>query len=812
MVAGGVVVLLVYNDGGLLVTTGGCDGRSVDYTSVPRRDGDGNCANGSFTSGFQSTMDLGSWQEVFEHCTRETPMQFHEQPVNQSWITDSSYDFGNNSLDENSLPSNLHNVRGPLYLSLDEQEEQLLQMNLQNLNSHLGSILKEEGLNKVDSFSHWAVKELEDVEELLVQPNNRISWSVIDNDGSCIPSELQLDSDTLNPSLSQVQLFSIIDFSPNCAYSASETKCEVFLFKAFTLLNELKDRLLIPNCSLCTTPNKVLITGKFLKTEREVAECKWSCLFGELEVVAEFGPSQGFDAADMLINEMHLLERFESSLSLSLADSHDSSENPMAANEKEGTINKIMCLLEEENQQMVERASAFDMSQPRVMEDLLLENQLKERFYAWLVHQVTGNGKRQTVLDDKGQGVLHVAAALGYGWALKPILASGIKQLTIELFLSYREKTVVNLVSLGSSPGALTDPSAEFPLGRTPADLASANGHKGISGFLAESSLTTHLRHLLCTFAQGFAGCVWNDTQATARIHQIFRVQSFQRKQIIEHSNNELSSDEHALSIQKKLLPCDLEVTGSSRGNSLLQKCKACMLGQNNGVDHATALHIQKKFHGWKKRKEFLLIRQRIVKIQALVRGHQVRKKYKPIIWSVGILEKVILRWRRKGSGLRGFRSEEVMNIRSSLDQPLLEDDYAFLKEGRKQTEVRMQKALARVKSMAQYPEARAQYRRLLTTAEGLREAKDKPYVRKEMERKCRAIFSWLLLLSAFTEGEPWSKWRGSSRENNLLQKCEPDGSTGIPKSSEDTSCHEENLFDVEDLLDDDTFMSIAFE
>ncbi|KAJ8560362.1 hypothetical protein K7X08_004420 [Anisodus acutangulus] len=307
---------------------------SVDYTSVPRRDGDGNCANGSFTSGFQSTMDLGSWQEVFEHCTRETPMQFHEQPVNQSLIADSSYDFGNNSLDENSLPSNLHNVRGPLYLSLDEQEAQLLQMNLQNLNSHLGSILEEEGLNKVDSFSHWAVKELEDVEELLVQPNNRISWSVIDNDGSCIPSELKLDSDTLNPSLSQVQLFSIIDFSPNCAYLASETK--------------------------------VLITGKFLKTEREVAEWKWSCLFGELEVVAEVltddllrchvpphkpgivpfyvscsnrlacsevrefeylvGPSQEFDAADMLINEMHLLERFESSLSLSLANSHDSSE------------------------------------------------------------------------------------------------------------------------------------------------------------------------------------------------------------------------------------------------------------------------------------------------------------------------------------------------------------------------------------------------------------------------------------------------------------------------------------------------------
>jgi calmodulin-binding transcription activator len=39
----------------------------------------------------------------------------------------------------------------------------------------------------------------------------------------------------------------------------------------------------------------------------------------------------------------------------------------------------------------------------------------------------------------------------------------------------------------------LTDPTSEFPSGRSPADLASANGHKGIAGFLAEPALTSHL-------------------------------------------------------------------------------------------------------------------------------------------------------------------------------------------------------------------------------------------------------------------------------------------------------------------------------
>lgn len=95
----------------------------------------------------------------------------------------------------------------------------------------------------------------------------------------------------------------------------------------------------------------------------------------------------------------------------------------------------------------------------------------------------------------------------------------------------------------------------------------------------------------------------------------------------------------------------------------------------------------------------------------------------------MGILEKVILRWRRKGAGLRGFQRDGVLKGPSTQGSLQQEDDYDFLKEGRKQTEERLQKALARVKSMTQYPEARAQYRRLLTAAEGLRETKVATYI-----------------------------------------------------------------------------------
>lgn len=84
------------------------------------------------------------------------------------------------------------------------------------------------------------------------------------------------------------------------------------------------------------------------------------------------------------------------------------------------------------------------------------------------------------------------------------------------------------------------------------------------------------------------------------------------------------------------------------------------------------------------------------------------------------------MRWRRKGSGLRGFRKDAVIKESQSHPQnmPLNDDDYDFFKEGRKQTEERFQSALTRVKSMVQYPEGRAQYRRLLNVVEGFRETK----------------------------------------------------------------------------------------
>lgn len=194
-----------------------------------------------------------------------------------------------------------------------------------------------------------------------------------------------------------------------------------------------------------------------------------------------------------------------------------------------------------------------------------------------------------------------------------------------------RERTVALLVSMGAAAGALTDPCPAFPSGRTPADLASSCGHKGISGFLAESLLTSHLESLTVadanedgttekkvvqTISERIATPVlWGDipdviclkdsldavrnaTQAADRIRQVYRMQSFQRKQLAQYDDDD---HEFGLSDQQALS---------------LVASKACKSTHGKGSANAAAVQIQKKFRGWTKRKEFLFIRERVVKIQ----------------------------------------------------------------------------------------------------------------------------------------------------------------------------------------------------
>ncbi|OQU93088.1 hypothetical protein SORBI_3001G474600 [Sorghum bicolor] len=631
---------------------------------------------------------------------------------------------------------------------------------LKTQSSSLSEMLKD-SFKKSDSFTRWMSKALGEVDDSQIKSSSGVYWNSEETDNIIEASSRdQLDQFTLDPVLAQDQLFSIDDFSPSWTYAGSKTR--------------------------------VLITGRFLNSN-EIQRCKWSCMFGEVEVPAEvsadgtlrcyspshkpgrvpfyvtctnrlacseirefeFRPSvtQYMDAPSPhgATNKTYLQMRLDDLLSLGHNEYQATVSNP--TKEMVDLSKKISSLMTSNDSwsKLLKLASdnepATDHNQ-----DQFFEKRLKEKLHIWLVHKARDGGKGPNVLDDEGQGVLHLAAALGYDWVIRPTVSAGVNinfrdahgwtALHWAAFCG-RERTVVALIALGAAPGALTDPTPDFPTGSTPADLASANGYKGISGFLAESSLTSHLQTLDLKEGKGSnapeisglpgigdvterrasplageglqagsvgdsLGAVRNAAQAAARIYQVFRVQSFQRKQAVQYEDgNGAVSDDRAISLLsvKPSKPVQLDPL------------------------HTAATRIQNKYRGWKGRKEFLLIRQRIVKIQAHVRGHQVRKHYRKIIWSVGIVEKVILRWRRKGAGLRGFRSTEgAMEGNSSSSSNLIqnkpaEDDYDFLQQGRKQTEERLQKALARVKSMAQYPDARDQYQRILTVVTKIQES-----------------------------------------------------------------------------------------
>ncbi|OEL22907.1 Calmodulin-binding transcription activator 1 [Dichanthelium oligosanthes] len=619
--------------------------------------------------------------------------------------------------------------------------------------------IESDGLKKFDSFSRWMSSELAEVADLDIKSSSDAFWSTTETvnvaDGSGLPINEQLDAFVVSPSLSQDQLFSIIDVSPSWAYNGTKTK--------------------------------VLITGTFLAKKEDVENCRWSCMFGDVEVSAEvlvdgtlrcytpvhhsgrvpfyvtcsnrvacsevrefeFRDSEThyMETSDLHptgINEMHLHIRLDKLLSLGPEDYEKYVLSNGNKAELIDTINSLML-----DDKLSNLALSSDEKELSTVRDQNIEKQVKEKLYYWLIHKIYDDGKGPNVLGKEGQGVIHLVAALGYDWAIKPIVAAGVnvnfRDIRGWTALHWaascgRERTVCALIANGAAAGYLTDPTQQFPSGRTAADLASENGHKGIAGFLAESALTSHLSALTLKESQGgkaeeicglaaaedFAepssvqpasvdsqaeslkdslGAVRKSTQAAARIFQAFRVESFHRKKVIEYGDDDCGlSDERTLS---------------------LVSLKNAKPGHSDMPVHSAAVRIQNKFRGWKGRKEFMIIRQKIVKIQAHIRGHQVRKSYRKVVWSVGIVEKVILRWRRKGRGLRGFQAEKQLEGPSSQIQPAkseAEDEYDFLKDGRKQAEGRLQRALARVHSMTQYPEARDQYRRLQTCVNELQE------------------------------------------------------------------------------------------
>ncbi|CAB4294611.1 unnamed protein product [Prunus armeniaca] len=517
-----------------------------------------------------------------------------------------------------------------------------------------------------------------------------------------------------------------------------------------------------PEWGYATEATKVIIVGSFLCDPSESA---WSCMFGDIEVPAQIiqdgvlhceAPPHLFGKVTICITSSNRVScsevrEFEYRVkSSSGTNNSPPTETTKSAEELLLLVRFVQMLMSDssmQNRDSVEpetlrRLKADDDSWDSIIEALLLgngsassniywllEELLKDKLQHWLSSRSHGLDQTGCSLSKKEQGIIHMVAGLGFEWALNSILSCGVninfRDINGWTALHWaarfgREKMVAVLIASGASAGAVTDPNSQDPIGKTPASIAAISGHKGLAGYLSEVSLTSHLSSLTLEESELSKGsaeveaeitvnsisnrslqgnedqaslkntlaAVRNSAQAAARIQSAFRAHSFRKRRQKEAG---VSIDDYGIS------------SDDIQGLSAMSK-----LAFRNPRDYnSAAVSIQKKYRGWKGRKDFLALRQKVVKIQAHVRGYQVRKHYKVICWAVGILDKVVLRWRRKGVGLRGFRHETQSSEES--------EDEDILKVFRKQkVDGAIEEAVSRVLSMVESPEARQQYHRML--------------------------------------------------------------------------------------------------
>ncbi|GKV44669.1 hypothetical protein SLEP1_g51832 [Rubroshorea leprosula] len=89
---------------------------------------------------------------------------------------------------------------------------------------------------------------------------------------------------------------------------------------------------------------------------------------------------------------------------------------------------KISSLLKGDNKeldQMLKTGSGMEFSAEK-LKDQLFQKHLKEKLRVWILQKVAEGGNGPCIWDEDGQGVLHLAAALGYDWALEPIIVAGV--------------------------------------------------------------------------------------------------------------------------------------------------------------------------------------------------------------------------------------------------------------------------------------------------------------------------------------------------------------------------------------------------
>lgn len=591
--------------------------------------------------------------------------------------------------------------------------------------------LRKDGLRTEDSFGRWMNYIMTDspgsIDDKVTTPESSISTGQESYRTPLIDHR----------SSSQQQIFSITEISPAWALSSEETKILVVGFFHKEHQHVSKSNLFCV-CGDVSVPAEIIQTGVFRclvsahnpglvnlylsfdghKPISQVVAFEYRSPAPHNRMSSSTDKSK-WEEFRVQMRLAHLL--FSTSKSLNILSSKVSPKTLKEAKVFTRKTSHIIASWEFLIKSIGDNKISFPQAK-----DSLFELTLQNRLHEWLLERVV-DGSKISDRDDVGQGVIHLCAILGYTWAIYPFSWSGLSLDYRDKFgwtalhwaaFYGREKMVATLLSAGAKPNLVTDPTSENPGGCTAADLASKNGYDGLAAYLAEKGLVSHFKDM--TIAGNVSGALQTTSSSTeesfvsplgtivseedlylkdtlaayrtaadaaARIQAAFREQSFKlQTKAVQGSNPE---DE------ARSIIAAMKIQHAFRNHETRKKM-------------AAAARIQYRFRSWKIRKEFLNMRRQAIRIQAIFRGYQVRRQYRKIIWSVGVLEKAILRWRLKRKGFRGLQVNADELAESSKPESEVEED--FFHASRKQAEERVERSVVRVQAMFRSKKAQQEY------------------------------------------------------------------------------------------------------
>ncbi|XP_031398564.1 calmodulin-binding transcription activator 6-like isoform X2 [Punica granatum] len=594
-------------------------------------------------------------------------------------------------------------------------------------------VLVNDGLQSQDSFGRWMNRIITDspgsVDDALIESS--LSFSCYSSGSS------QVD---IQQSPGPGQIFSITDVSPSSVLSNEKTKILVTGFFQEGYLHLSKSNLFCITGDVCV-PAEIIQVGVYrcLLTPQPAGLVNLYLSFDGHKPISqvlnfEYRDPPPHASAVESSNEEKIEQEFLVQMRLAklllstpkCLDIASSKISPSTLKEGRKFASKTSNLMKSW-EYLIKLVEDEKASFARAKESLF-ELMLKSRLREWLLERLVG-GFKSSELDSRGQGVIHLCAILGYTWSVQLFSWSSLSLDFRDKFgwtalhwAAYygREKMVASLLSAGAKPNLVTDPTPENPGGSTAADLASRNGHEGLAAYLAEKGLVQHFKDM--SLAGNISGSLSDSYDASAL-------------SALANENNNLTEDElylkdtlaayrtaadaagriqsafreHSLKIRSKHVQF---LNPEEEARSIIAAMKIQHAFRNYEVKKqmVAASRIQHRFRTWKLRREFLNMRRHAIKIQAAFRAFQARRQYVKIVWSVGVLEKAILRWRLKRKGFRGLPSDPLVPDQTTQQSDTEED---FFQVSRRQAEERVEQSVVRVQAMFRSKKAQEEYRRM---------------------------------------------------------------------------------------------------